>query len=345
MKEKMNFCEYIDFLNSYNSQYTQNGSTYPNLTYDKIRKKEYKKLVYTNVKVKLTNIVIKMFKWKTIDTIDPRLIELGYLMRGAVCCYTGTKGTYLLPCIANNRYNIYGNPVQVRVYGWNGFNEAVDVIYKGDIPDNLVTEAPKTDFKGVYGRDNDLAYPYINYVLEYAHKLTDKIVALEIATQRIKNPFYFVIDDINLKDSVNKLVEKIEDNEDVIIRVKNKSLKSVDESIKLIQNNMHPEILTHIKDAINFDFNMFLETIGINTNPSPDKSQVVLNSEINSNNELVNLEQDIRFLNRQNFCKDVKDLIGIDISVEKNIDLQKEIENVRKELTKNGTEGSTDTTE
>ena len=343
--EKMPFNEYIDYLNSFNSQYTTNGNTYPNMSYSKMKKNEFKQLIYANTERKLMNILMKMFKWKTPDTIDARQIELGYIIRGAMCLYSGDVGTFCLPCIATNKYNIYGNPVQVRVYGWNGYNEVVDIKYRADIPDNLDNiQVEKTKFKGIYGRDNPMTYPYINYVREYAYKLADKIIALHIATQRIKNPFYFIVNDVNLKDTVNKMVEKIESNDDIIIRVSNKNLKSIDDSIKLISNTMHPEILQQIKDAINFDFNMFLETIGINTNPSPDKTQVVLRSEIESNDNLIQIEQDVRLELREQFCKDAKDLMGVELSVENNNKMQEEIEKTKKELT-NGLNNGTETTE
>ena len=89
-----------------------------------------------------------------------------------------------------------------------------------------------------------------------------------------------------------------------------------------------------------FDFDMFLETIGINTNPTPDKSQYVSEIEVGSNNSLIDLERDVRFLNRKKFCEDAK-RIGITMSVEVNIDemkqqadqFMKEVNNVGQEQT------------
>lgn len=338
---KMYFNEYIDYLNEYNANYSLDGQTYPKLSYVKIQKKFRKDLIYKNIRTRLINIALSMFKWGTPPSIDDRQIELGFLIRGCMCLFTGSLGDLMLPCIATNRLNVYGNPTIVRAYGWNGFNKKVEIKYLTDIPTNFIdikTEK-KSNFKGVFVRDNPLAYPYINYINQYAYSIADKIVALEIATQRLKNPFHYIVNERALKDTVEKLAEKIEKNEDVIIEIKGKaSLDEIENSIKLVDNKLNANNIKEIRNNINFDFNMFLETLGINTNPSPDKSQVVLTPELESNNDLIDLEQDVRFKLREKFCKDAKEILGIDIKVEKNlVELKKEIEK-----TKGGWENDTD---
>lgn len=333
-KEQILFNEYIDWLNSYNSAFTTTSDNYPKLTYRKMANMERKQLIYRNIRARLLNIVLKLFKWKTPDTIDARTIEQGLILRGAACLYRDTLGTFMLPCNATNRLNIYGNPLTVRVYGWNGYNKNVKIKYLADIPSNMIdNQDEEADSEGIYLRDNDLTYPYINYILEYAYKLADKIVALEIATQRLKNPFIYVIRDINLKDTLEQLTNKIEANEDLIIRLKNDKMQEADESIKPIANNANPNIIMAIKDSINFDFNMFLETVGINTNPSPDKSQVVLTPELESNNSLIDIEKDVRYLNRVKFCEEAKKILNVDISVELNVhEAAQEIDKAKNEV-------------
>ena len=329
---KMYFNEYIDYLNEYNANYSLDGQTYPKLNYIKIQKKARKNLVYRNIRTRLINIALVMFKWGTPPSIDERQIELGFILRGCMCLFTGSLGNLMLPCIATNRLNVYGNPTSVRVYGWNGFNKKVNIKYLADIPTNYEgEEEKKSNFTGVFVRDNPLAYPYIYYINQYAYSLADKIIALEIATQRLKNPFHYIVSDRALKDTIEALSEKIEDNEDVIIQVKGKTnLDEIDKSIKLVDNKLNANNIKEIRNNINFDFNMFLETLGINTNPSPDKSQVVLTPELESNNDLIDLEQDVRFKLRKKFCEDAKKILNIDIKVEKNlVALKKEIENVK----------------
>lgn len=316
---RMPFFDWVKQVNTANSGITTIPTSYPLETEIEKIKKQFKDTCYRNMYVRLFNIALKLFKWKVPDSIDPRIIEIGYLQRGQICVFRNEQGEFALPCIPMNLYNIYANPTQVQVIGWNGYVRNIFIKYKTDIPAGEILEIPSDQQgEGVYSRDNDLAYPYINYIEEYAWKLTDKIVALNIAAQRLKCPMTFAVNEAEMRDSVKKIAQKIESNDDVIIVVKSSKVVEMDNILKMEPNNMKPEILQSMKDAILFDFNMFLETMGINTNPSPDKSQVVLTPELNSNNNLIDLEFKIRMDNRKKLCEDVKSLLGIEMSVEDN---------------------------
>lgn len=287
--------------------------------------KRMKKLIYDNTYHRLLNILLKMYKWTVPDTLSARAIELGFIMRAYMCIYKDSNigGIYCLPCIPQNLYNIYGDPTQVNVYGMNGYTKVVNIEYLDNIP-TLVGNGilSESDSVGVFARDNDLAYPYIHYVEEYSSKISDKIMALNIATQKLKSPFRYAISEMDLKDTVNTMISKIQSNDDTVILVKGNKLegRKITDIIQPLDSQIEPSVIDAIKNSIVFDFNMFLETIGINTNPSPDKSQVVLTPELDSNNSVIDLESDVRFLNRQKFCEDAKKILGIEISVEKNID-------------------------
>lgn len=349
---KMGFYEWIDQLNEANEGMTQFGQWFPNTSYSQLKKEDLKRLIYRNMFYRLMNIAAKLFKWTTPDTVNPRILEFGYLRRGAISVFDHSGKPYGLPCIPNNLYNIYGDPTSVNVFGYNGYIQTVKVFYKTDIPImNKIMElasgqsAEKTPLKGVYSRDNDYAYPYINYIKEYALKLTDKIVALNIATQRLKSPFQYVVDEKEMVESLKKMTEKIENNDDMIFRIRPRKVGNEPKinPVEIVANQMDPNIVKAIKEAILFDFNMFLETLGINTNPSPDKTQVVLTSELNSNNSLIYLEQDVRFLNRKKLCEDVKAVLGFEMSVEKNIEeVSVEAFNFKKEVDNYGSENGTE---
>ena len=284
-----------------------------------------KRLIYENTYNRLVNIILKMYKWTLPDTMNARAIELGYLYRGNVCVYTDKQigGTYALACIPQNVYNIYGDPTQVQVYGANGFTKLVNIEYLDNIP-TLISEGilSESDSVGVFSRDNDLAYPYINYVQEYASKISDKLMAMNIATQKLKSPFRYAISEMDLKDSVDTMVNKIHSNDDTVILVKSNKMdgRKITDIIQPLESTIEPTVIDAIKNSIVFDFNMFLETIGLNTNPSPDKSQVVLTPELESNNSVIDIESDVRFLNRQCLCDCASKVLGVTMSVEKNVD-------------------------
>jgi len=321
--KSMPFFEWMNQINNANMDISNYRDSFDS-TYAKLSKEERKHLYYRNTYVRLYNIMMKLYKWTLPEGMNARAIEMGYITRGQICVAKFKEGTFALPCIAQNRYNIYGDPVQVYAFGYNGFNRVVDIKYDSDIPTNIEIPIQNGNVEdkgvGIYSRDNDLTYPYIYYIKEYADKISDKLIALNIATQRLKCPQIYAATEFELKDTVQDLMDKIENNEDQIIMVKSKKLESkgIKDCIEpLSNNNISPDIIRGIKESIVFDMNQFLETCGINTNPNPDKSEVVLTTELNSNNDLIGLEQKVRFANRQKLCEDAKKM-GITMSVEKN---------------------------
>lgn len=337
---KKDFLSYIRWLNESNSNITKNNSIYPQIGQNiiDIYADEIKHLIYENVYNRLVNIMLKLYKWVTPHYISPRVIELGYIYRGAVVFFEDKNGLKLcLPAVASNIYNVYGDPTQVRAIGWNGKEWNIEVLYSEDVKKALKDYIDKIEINadglGVFSRDNDTQYPYIFYIEEYANKISDKIMAHNIACQTLKKPLMFYGYKPEVKEDLNELAGKIYGNAPVILEVKKESEivnENKNKPFEAVEIGGNPQNVKALQEAILFDFNMFLETIGINTNPSPDKTQVVLTPEIESNNNLIDIEQDVRYLNRVKFCKEIKEYFNIDIKIEKNTtELKKEIEKTK----------------
>ena len=322
--------------NNNNLKLTMNANYIP-YEIDKTEKEwdEFKKLVYKNIRARLINIILRMYKWKLPDTMNERIIEYGFLERGWICIFKDPMGIFALPAIPKNMYNIYGEPTQVQAMGYNGWNEVVDIKYFANYPEVQGMQFIKA-IDGRYGvtvRDNYANKLYIDYVDEFAKVLTDNRMAIMIATDTLKQPHITVVPKRALKKTAQKVIRAIQENKRQIIVVDedvksdNMSMRDIINDIDLSGNVEAPKKLVEIYNA---NFNLFLETIGINTNPSPDKSQVVLNAELYSNNSLIDLEQDVRFLQRKKLCEEAKKILGVDIDVEKNIQEMKElIDNMR----------------
>lgn len=317
-------------INNKMQRLTMNANSLPyNYTKDDLEWDFFKKLVYNNIESRLKNIILRMYKWTLPETMNERIIEYGFLERGYVTVFKDELGIFALPCIPNGYYNIYGEPTQVSAYGYNGWNRIVDIKYFANYPQiqgmNLQS---KEDNYGVVARDNYDNKKYIDYIKEYAKILTDNRMAIIVATDTLKQPHITAVSKRALKKTANKVIKGIQDNKrqiiiiDEDIKQSGKTIKDMMSDIDLSGNIEAPKKLIEIYNA---NFNLFLETIGINTNPSPDKSEIVLNAELESNNSLIDLEQDVRFLNRKKLCEDVKKLFNIEMKVEKNIQEMKKL--------------------
>lgn len=319
-------------INNQNLELTTNGNSLPfNFNKEDKEWEGFKRAVYYNIRARLINIILRMYKWKLPKTMEERIIEWGFLVRGWVTIFKDPLGIYALPCVPNNMYNIYGNPTQVSAYGYNGWNEIVDIKYFGEYPDAPGMEfikTQKTERYGVCVRDNYANKLYIDYVEEYARVLTDNRIALMVATDTLKQPHIVAIAKRALKKTAAKVIQGIQDNKKQIIVV-NEDIKnnkvSMNDIISDVDLSGNPEAPKKLIEVYNANFNLFLETIGINTNPSPDKSEVVLNAELASNNSLIDLEQDVRFLQRKKLCEYAKEIMNVDIDVEKNVDEMKQL--------------------
>lgn len=301
---------------------------------------KFKNLIRTNTRSRLINIALREFKWQLVDGLNERILEWGLLEKCQVTIFKDPMFNILgLPSVENGTYNIYGEPLYTQVMGYNGWSKTVKIKYFEESP-NIGIPIPDTS-EGRYGvvcYDNYARKRYMDYIDEFTDILTDNRIALYVATNRLKDPFILAVYDKAVQKNLNKLVSKVKNNDSQILVVKEDiktlnggKLSDMIEKVDLQGNVESPKKLIEI---YNSNINCFLELMGINTNPSPDKSQVVLTPELESNNSLIDLEQDIRFLNRKKLCEDVKKVLGIEINVEKNIvETSRNIEELRKGAT------------
>lgn len=285
----------------------------------------FKNLIRKNTRATLTNIVLRLYKWKLPEYLNERIIEWGYLDKGQVTIFKDpVYGILGLPSIENGTYNIYGEPLFTQVMGYNGWNETVKIQYFNDTPNLGITMPDMSNGRyGVVSYDNYARKRYMDYIDEFTDILTDNRIALYVATNRLKDPFILAVYDKAVQKNMQKLVSKIKNNDSQVLVVKEDiktlnggKLSDMIEKVDLQGNVESPKKLLEVYNA---NINTFLELIGINANPDPDKTQYVNDSQVNTNNSLIDLEQDVRFLNRQKLCEDVKKILGIEMSVEKNI--------------------------
>lgn len=317
---------------------TLNNPTFPTgETYEDKEWKNFKLLVERNIEARLCNIVLKLFKWNVTDELDARAIEDGYLYNGfASIFYDPEYGHLSLGAIPSYK-NVYNKPTLAMAYGYNDYVKPVKIYYDRpiELPSTVGEWSNKnTPRYGVMTADNDYGhygYPikYIDVIKEYTKILTDLKLAMLISAQRLKDPFIIAVKNKALGKSVNKAIRGIKNNEITIMLLNEKITdnKSVKDLIEVIDLKGNPESPKKLAELWENQFDSFLSTIGINTNPSPDKTQYVNDQEIGTNNSLIDIERDVRFDNRKKLCELAKKVLDIDISVEVNVDEEKNLIN------------------
>lgn len=201
--------------------------------------------------------------------------------------------------------NMYGEYNSVYAYGWNGFNKKYSAYMYGT--DN-------TDAQCVICRDNDICYPFVNYLIRYAKRLTDCLRTLDVTVKKLKNP-YFITCDESQKQSVKKILEDIDFNVDSIIC--NRS--TTPNEFNVLQTGVNPEAVRALWEHYSNLQSEIRTLLGINSAANLDKHERLVVDEAEANDILTDINIDYRLKSYQRFCETVNELFGLDISVVSNI--------------------------
>lgn len=323
--------EQLQIKNTQPLKFTLNNNSYPTgETFEDKEWKEFKCLVEKNIRARLENIVLKMYKWELPNELNARVIEYGFLTKGWVSIFKDPQYGNLSLGALPAYYNVYGQPTTAMAYGFNDYVKPVKIYYNRpiELPATVDGWAYKeTDRYGVIERDNDYGREnnpktYIDYINEYTKILTDLKLGMIVSAQRLKNPFIIAVKKKALGKTANKWIRSVKNNEISVLLLdeqitEGQSVRDMIDIIDLKSDNEAPKKLAELWEN---QFDQFLTTIGINSNPSPDKTQYVNNQEIGTNNNVIDIARDVRFDNRENLCKLAKEVLDIEMSVKMNVE-------------------------
>ena len=330
----MYFNDYIKVLSKNNNKLSINFDNHFYLQQDKENIENYQKTykIWEVIVSKLFNFVLNIYNYDEIEghpNIPPEIIELGFVFFGGVAIAKDAVGDIeILPATPTNKINKYGRTDTIRVIGFNGYTAEYKQVYE------------KKDFKNktcIFIEDNDCYFLTSKIIYNYSESITDKLRALEIATQKLKKPFIFLADK-KRKNDLKEFYKNFENNKPLIILT-----DAIDDNTTELQDySIDPDNVKAIKESILFDISQFLEIFGINTDPNPDKMERKLVDEINSNNDYLNILGVVRTKQRKKLIKKAKEICGLDIKMINNMELdEKKAEEKEKEEKKENANTST----
>lgn len=213
------------------------------------------------------------------DTINARVIRESILWHGGFVIFE-KNGSYLaLPGHPTGNFTLYGDPVAANVYGRNGFIEEVP-LYIPNGYDKTVREktgggeAPE-EGKGVWIRANNLVFPFVEYVIEYADKIADTLRTLDITRANIKRP-YVVVAEESIMNTVKAFFNSRDNNEDFIIS----SGVFPADKIKLLPFDTNAENLRDCTMLVEWYYSQFRQIIGVSSPGTVDKKAEVTTAEL-----------------------------------------------------------------
>ena len=276
---------------------------------------------YKAVNNKLCNI----FKWHNLpETCNERFLERSLLLRGAALIVEENGHFLNLAAVPGDGYNIYGEFTRAYGYGLNGWNKQYSLWVDGaqESPDVTKTAGgydTGKDFNAVMCRDNKLMFPYVQYLIIAAKRLTETMRSMDVALQNLKMPVIITCED----NTVNSVKEMLANRDANVAAVVGHGSLPVD-SFKVWDTKANPAILQVMWEHYERLDNHVKEQLGMNSLAQVNKKERLLVDEVNANNQSVDMNLDKRLKERELFCERVNEAFGLNISVEVNIDPQGE---------------------
>lgn len=241
------------------------------------------------------------------DGCDERVIMQSLLWYGTVTFFKKADSILALPGLPTGNFTLYGNPTNGIVYGRNGYTETVKYfIPHGDNADLIRRTTggmiDTNDGSAVFVRENEICYPFINYVIEFAEKIADTYRTLDITRANIKKPYVITAEEAII-DSVKSFFNKRDNNETYII---SSGIFPADK-INILPFEQNPENIRDCTALIDFYYSKFRELEAVSSAPATidKKAQVSVpelaqndGAEAAINQSLSNvLERELKFAN------------------------------------------------
>lgn len=281
-------------------------------------------------------IALARFEWINLpESMDSRWLELTLYNYGKASVLKDENlGIINTKCSNNNRLNIYGLPTDLHCFSFDYDTERI--LFTG------INELNGNDeLKEAVLVMNDIdMIPSVNSMTLFALRLAECDRTNDVNIKALKYPIIIVTSE-NQRLTVENLYEQYDGNKPIIFG----DTMQLVENFKCIDTKA-PVILKDIDTHKKEIWNEALSYLGIN-NINIEKKERAVTDEINSNNELINLNLESYLAPRLKACKQINDLFGFtgtdkEISVRINSDLtniiKKELSTAKEFITEEDTE-------
>lgn len=238
-----------------------------------------------------------MYKWDNLPNgIAKRFIEKNLFYNGRLAFFKDSElGFIVTKCTPSEKLNIYEEPIAYTCYGV-GFSKNVS-------SDDLIVI-----------RNNIIELPTFNIVKMYIDKIADitRVIDTNIFQQKIPK---IVTCTESQRLTIKNLMTKVEGNEPYILGNKGLDLDGIN-----VFDTSAPFISDKLYDIKKRLWTELLETLGIN-NANTDKKERLIQDEVNSNNQLLKLQNETFLMTRKFAVDEINQKFNLNLEVELREDL------------------------
>lgn len=258
---------------------------------------------------RLTELSLSMFEWVNLpDTVDPRFLELSLFSNGqSVFFNDDVMGFLALDCTLAGGFDVYRVPIRRRAYAVNGYNKELSKADSVIIWNNLL-------------RKN--TYPTVEM---YAFRLYMLDSIIDINANAQKTPILVQASDTQ-RLTLTNLYKEFDGNAPVIFGDKNLDING----LKVLNTNA-PFVADKIYQLKAKIWNEALTYLGI-TNINTEKKERMITDEVNKDQGGVIASRYSRLVARQNACKEINKMFGLNIDVKYRADYDEDLLNLVNDL-------------
>ena len=251
---------------------------------------------YIDYLERMKKICLSMFEWTLPDSMNARFLEMCLFYNGQGAMLYSDDYGYINTMASDGGYiNIYGLPTEVMCYSYR-FNER-RTLYTTDVGAEKGEEC-------ILVMNNYERVPTCATINLFAYRLAEAQRVADVNLNSQKYPVLITTDQKQLF-TLKKMYEEYEGNTPVIFADKN--VISSD-ALKAIKTDS-PFIVNDIMEYKREIWNEFLTFMGLQ-NLSEKKERLITN-EVDSNNELINMNLQALLIPRKEACKQFNEKYGL----------------------------------
>lgn len=252
---------------------------------------------YIDYLERMKKICLSMFEWENLpDSMSARYLEMCLYYQGQAAMFYHKDYGYINTMACDGGYiNIYGLPTEIQCYSYQ-FNERRSLY--------TVDTGEEKDKEAILVMNNYQRVPTAATIQLFALRLAEAQRTIDVNIKSQKFPILITTDQKQLH-TLEKTYEAYDGNSPVIFADKN--LMSAD-SLKAIKTDA-PFIADKVFNYKREIWNEFLTFMGISN--LSEKRERLVSDEVDSNNELVNLNLQALLTPRKEACKQFNDKFGL----------------------------------
>ena len=268
---------------------------------------------------RLKKLALCMFEWTNLpDSMNSRYLERCLYYEGQAALLFDKKYGFINTRACDSGYiNIYGLPTVINCYSYD--YQSTRKTYMG------FNEKTKKEFEAILVMNTFERLPTAGTLELYAQRLAEAQRTCDINIKAQRTPILITTDQ-KQQLTLKNVYEQYDGNSPVITVDKNgftpEALKSI--------NTEAPYIADKVKEYMTQIWNEALTYLGVNN--LAEKKERLIQSEANSNNEVINLNLESYLAPRKEACKQFNDKFGLTGDKAIDVKVRSDLHNLVKEM-------------